>query len=212
MKDTKDTICFALLAFRASPKTPFTRYSRLSNGFDNRVERTALFVQPVVTLGCTIGLTTGCIHDTAVLSNRLLNGFDNRLNVWIDDTTGCQTTLTTGCIVYTNIYPVVKTVWQPVLQQVVSCKRGLTTRNRMLEKSVTKWKFWNFVDCHEDLGIYTWYIPFCWFYIDERLFDKLNVRRWTVNIGPVSYIRISLCYFCFRWQGICCLQIYNRLI
>ena len=31
-------------------------------------------------------------------------------------------------------------------------------------------------------------------------------------IGPISYIRISLCYFCFRWQGICCLQIYNRLI
>jgi len=58
----------------------------------------------------------------------------------------------------------------------------LTTRNRMLEKSVTKWKFWNFVDCHKDLGIYTWYIPFCWFYIDGRLFDELNVRRWTVNI------------------------------
>ena len=36
-----------------------------------------------------------------------------------------------------------------------------------------------------------------------------NAASW---IGPVSYIRISLCYFCFRWQGICCLQIYNRLI
>jgi len=34
----------------------------------------------------------------------------------------------------------------------------------------------------------------------------------TQTIGPFSYIRISLCYFCFRWQGICCLQIYNRLI
>jgi len=32
------------------------------------------------------------------------------------------------------------------------------------------------------------------------------------TIGPVSYIRISLCYFYFRWKGICCLQIYNRLI
>jgi len=31
------------------------------------------------------------------LSNRLSNGFDNRLNVCIHDTTGCQTTgLTTG--------------------------------------------------------------------------------------------------------------------
>ena len=32
------------------------------------------------------------------------NGFDNRLNVCIHDTTGCQTGLTIGCIVYTNIY------------------------------------------------------------------------------------------------------------
>ena len=38
----------------------------------------------------TTGLTTGCIHDTAVCQ------------------TGCQTGLTTGCIVYANIYPVVK--------------------------------------------------------------------------------------------------------
>jgi len=44
--------------------TPFTRYNRLPNRFDNRldrVERTnshALFVQPVVKPGCTTGLTT----------------------------------------------------------------------------------------------------------------------------------------------------------
>jgi len=48
------------------------------------------------------------------LSNWLSNGFDNRLNVCIHDTTGCQTGLstglTTGCIVYINIYPVVKLV------------------------------------------------------------------------------------------------------
>ena len=31
--------------------------------------------------------------------NRLSNGFDNRLNVCIHDTTGCHTGLTTGCIV-----------------------------------------------------------------------------------------------------------------
>ena len=36
-----------------------------------------LFIQPVVKLGCTTCMTTGCIHDTA----------------------GCQTGLTTGCIV-----------------------------------------------------------------------------------------------------------------
>jgi len=41
--------------------TPFTRYNRLSNGFDNRVERTAT----VRSTGCTTGMTTGCIHDTA---------------------------------------------------------------------------------------------------------------------------------------------------
>jgi len=69
--------------------TTFTRYNRLSNWFDNRVERTAtvrstglneqpLFVQLVVKLGCTTGLTTGCIHDTASCQ------------------TGCQTGLTTG--------------------------------------------------------------------------------------------------------------------
>ena len=36
--------------------------------------------------------------------------------------TGCQTDLTTGCIVYTNIQPIVKPVWQPV----VSCQLGFT--------------------------------------------------------------------------------------
>jgi len=55
-----------------------------------------LFVQPVVKPGCTTGLTTCCIHETAGwLSNRLSNGFNNRLNV---------------CIRYT-IQPVVKPVW-----------------------------------------------------------------------------------------------------
>jgi len=36
--------------------------------------------------------------------------------------------------------------------------------------------------------------------------DKTSGVTLTLSsIGPVSYIRISLCYFCFRWQGICCL-------
>ena len=38
---------------------------------------------------------------------------------------------TAGCIVYTNIQPVVKPVWQPVnavWQQVVSCKRGFSKK------------------------------------------------------------------------------------
>jgi len=74
-------------------------------------------IQPVVKPVVQPGLTTGCIHDTAVCQG---------LNVCIHDTTGCETGLTTPlttglkthCIVYTNIYP----VWQ----QVVSCKRGFT--------------------------------------------------------------------------------------
>ena len=60
-------------------------------GFTTVLNEQPLFVQPVVKPGCTTSLTTGCIHDTAVLSNRLSNEFDNRLNVWIHDTTGCQT-------------------------------------------------------------------------------------------------------------------------
>jgi len=44
----------------------------------------------------------------------------------IQPETALTTGLTTGCIVYTNIQPVVKLVWQPDWQQVVSCKRGFT--------------------------------------------------------------------------------------
>ena len=86
------------------------------------------------------------LHDTTRLSNRLSNGFDNRLNVCIHDTTGCQTGLTTslttglttGCIMYTNIYPVVKPVVKPVWQQVVSCKRGfrVTLVSRVTARSL----------------------------------------------------------------------------
>jgi len=75
-----------------------------------------------------------------LLSNRLWNPFDNRLNVCMHSTTGCQTRCqtglatgrTTGCIACTyctNIQPVVKPIWQPV----VSCKRGIRiTRRRRL--------------------------------------------------------------------------------
>jgi len=66
-----------------------------------------------------------------MLPNGLSNRFDNRVNVYIHDTTGCQTRcqtgcqkvtknrhlgtgcqcgLTTGCIVYTNIQPVVNPI------------------------------------------------------------------------------------------------------
>ena len=80
------------------------------------------------TTGCQTCLTTGKPVWQPVeslftrLNSWLYNRFDNRLEVCIHDTTCCPT----GCIVYTNIQPVVKAVWQPVGQQVVSCKRGLT--------------------------------------------------------------------------------------
>jgi len=109
--------------------TPFTRYNRLwnrlYNRFDNQLYRVnkhpsgcetgsqtglttvlneqPLFVQPVVKPRCTTGLTTGCIHDTAVCQ------------------TGCQTGLTTGCVVYTNIYSVTD-----LTTGCIVCKRGLT--------------------------------------------------------------------------------------
>jgi len=76
--------------------TPFTRYNRLSAGctigLTTVLNEQPMLVQPFVKPGCTTGLTTGCIHDTA----------------------GCVTVLTTGCIVYANIQPFVKPV-QPVL-------------------------------------------------------------------------------------------------
>ena len=55
------------------------------------------------------GLTTGCIHDTAVCQ------------------TGCQTGLTTGWMFVYTIQPVVKPDWQPV----VSCKRGRSGTRRI---------------------------------------------------------------------------------
>jgi len=67
----------------------YTRYSWLSNRFDNRFNN-RLYTR------------------YSCLWNWLTNGFHSQLNVCIQDTTGCQTGLTTGCIVYTNIYPVVK--------------------------------------------------------------------------------------------------------
>jgi len=50
--------------YSMNTKTPFTRYSRLSNRLSNAtglktVLNEQLFVQPVVKPGCTTGLTTG---------------------------------------------------------------------------------------------------------------------------------------------------------
>ena len=87
--------------------TLFTRYNRLLNRLDvclhdtagwqpgwtnsqcsfNRVERTATFRST----SCHAGLYNRLYTRYSQLSNRLSNGFDNRLNVCIHDTTGCQT-------------------------------------------------------------------------------------------------------------------------
>jgi len=78
--------------------------------FDNRVDRTAT----VRSTGCQTGLYNRFDNWLYTWYSRLSNGFDNRLNVCIHDTTGSQTGLTTGlttgCIVYTHIYLVVKPI------------------------------------------------------------------------------------------------------
>ena len=71
----------------------------LSNRFEKHglttVFNEQLFVQPVVKPCCTTGLTTGCIHDTAVCQ------------------TGCQAGLTSGWVFVYTIQSVVKLVWHP---------------------------------------------------------------------------------------------------
>jgi len=56
------------------------------------------------------------------LSNRLSNGFDNRLNVCIHVDNGFDSRFYR---VYKHL-PGCQTAWQPVWQQVVSCKRGFS--------------------------------------------------------------------------------------
>jgi len=89
--------------------------NRLYNPVDKRVERTATVrsfncVEPTATVcstGCQTGLYNRFDNGLYTRYSRLSNGFDNRLNVCIYDTTGSQTGLTTGLttgwIVYTNI-------------------------------------------------------------------------------------------------------------
>jgi len=74
-----------------------------TTGLTTVLNEQPLFVQPVVKLGCTTGLTTGCMY---TWYSWLSNGFENWLTVCIHDTTGSQSSLTTGFIVSTNIYPV----------------------------------------------------------------------------------------------------------
>ena len=121
-------MCFGL----DEPQPPFTRYNRLSNRlynqFDNRLYRVNKHPTGCQT-GCQTGLTTGL---TTVLNEQLFV----QPVVNLGCTTGLTTGLTTGCIVYTNIYRVVKPVWQ----QVVSCTRGFTdVRPRIIRYTSGNW-------------------------------------------------------------------------
>jgi len=78
--------------------------------FDNRVEQTATVRSAVRTPTVR---STGLYTRYSRLSNRLSNGFDNRLNVCIHHTTFGQP------------------AWQPVWQPVVSC---IQTSNRLLNR------------------------------------------------------------------------------
>jgi len=132
-------------------KTPFTRYNRLSNRFDNmlyRVNKHPTGCRTCLTTGCRTCWTTGWMFVYTiqlVVKPCLTNRFDNRVErtdccstrlsnrlynpVWqpavytiqLFCETGCQTGLTTGWMFVYMIQPVIKPAWQPV----VSCKRGL---------------------------------------------------------------------------------------
>ena len=62
-----------------------------------------LFVELVVKPGCTTGLTTGCIQDTAGCQYGCQMGLTTRLNACIHDTAGLTTGSQTSCIACTNI-------------------------------------------------------------------------------------------------------------
>jgi len=57
-------------------------------------------------------------HATACDLEKSLRFVKPRLHDTTCCQTGCQTDLTTGCIVYTNIQPVVKPVWQPAVSRI----------------------------------------------------------------------------------------------
>jgi len=113
-------------------------FNRLSNRVVQPVWQPAVytiqpFVKPVVK---RVWQPVECLYTRY---NRLLNQFDNRFDKG----------LITSCIVYTNIYPVVKPtgltkpVRQPVWQKIISCKRGLTDLDKILQAHVG----WTQISC-----------------------------------------------------------------
>jgi len=63
-------------------------------------------IQPVVKPGCTTGLTTGCIHDTA--------SCQSGCTVYTNIQLVVKRVMTTGWMFVYTIQPVVEPVWQPV--------------------------------------------------------------------------------------------------
>jgi len=104
----------------------YTRYSRLSNGFDNqfdnRVERTDcsfnMVVKPVVQPALTTGFTT-MLNEQPLFVQPVVKPGCTRYSRLSN-----QSRLTTGWMFVYTIQPVVKPVWQRAWQQAVSCKRG----------------------------------------------------------------------------------------
>jgi len=97
------------------------------------------------------------------LSSRLWNPFDNRLYGLYEHATGCQTGLTTGWMFVYTIQPVVKLVVQPV----VLCKRGITTRYSRLHLPFILNHFLNVISA-------MWFFYTKW---DERLMIKCYTNK-----------------------------------
>ena len=133
-----------------------------TTGLTTVLNEQPLFIQRTATVRST-GRQTGLYNrfDNRLytryirLSNRLSNGFDNRLNVCIHDTTGCQTDdnrlyrvyehltgcqtglttgMTTGCIelVSWSLTSLFSTNTAISETKVVSSKRGLTVAQKLL--------------------------------------------------------------------------------
>ena len=142
--------------------------------------------------------TTETIRFRTWLSSRRLNLRSLRRRILkprLHDTTccqkGCRNGSTTGCIVYrySNIQPVIKTVWQPVWQTAVSCiqpvakpvvQPGLTTGwtnscsfNTVVKPAVKPvWKpHWQPVGC-----LFTRYSR-----LSNQLYNRFNNRLCRVN-------------------------------
>ena len=149
-----------------------------------------------------------------LLSNRMLNRFDNRLYPVYKHSTGCQTHLTTGLTkrlyrVYSRLSirlynpvwqpntgcsfnTVVKPVVQPVWQSIVSCKRGLTYHFSFLwVRHPIPW-----------LGLCLWSPWSVGFYFYIKLVDSLDWNCKNCRIPASKNCNdIEVIYDCYNTTG-----------